>query len=165
LPGEQPTVYLTKRFVLALFVVLGSFMGSRALAQHLVVSVWETGTVLLELNLSQDPTWEVRWNHSVAGFLVRDLYRYEDGKMLLAATHAPDFAAGLGYIPGRGRLRSDGRGGYWIRAIDEAVPGNRYLLRVGAPRVDHRVVHAGRTYSLSARAAGERVVVAVQEAR
>ena len=153
---------LTKRPLFAL-VALGFFMGSRALAQHLVVSVWETGTVLLELDLAQDPTWEVWWNHSVAGFLVRDLYRYEDGKMLLTATHTPDFAAGLGHIPGRGILESDGRGGYWIRAIDEAVPGNRYLLRVGARRVDHRIVYAGKAYSLSAQAAGERVVVAVEE--
>lgn len=119
---------------------------------------------MLELDLAQDPTWEVRWNHSVAGFTVRDVYRFKDGTMLLSATHAPDFAAGLGHIPGRGRLEPDGAGGYWIRGIDEAVPGNRYLLRVGAARVDHRVVHAGVTHSLSDEAAGERVVIALEEA-
>lgn len=81
--------------------------------------------------------------------------------MLLTATHTPDFAAGLGHLPGRGRLESDGVGGYWIRAMDEAVPGNRYLLRVGSKRVDHRILHAGVVYSLSDKAAGERVVVAV----
>ncbi len=81
--------------------------------------------------------------------------------MLLTATHTPDFAAGLGHIPGRGRLETGDAGGYWIRGIDEAVPGNRYLLRVGSRRVDHRIVHAGVTYSLSDPAAGERVVVAV----
>ena len=133
---------------------------TQVLAQRLVVSSWETETVLLELDLSGDPRWEIRWNHSVAGFLVRDLYRYERGHMLLTATHTPDFAAGLGHIPGRGRLESDGAGGYWIRDIDEAVPGNRYLLRVGSKRVDHRVVHGGVVYSLD-EAAGERVIVAV----
>ena len=152
----------TIRGALALSFILSFVLCNQALAQHLVVGVWGTERALLELDLSRNPTWEVRWNHSVAGFTVRDVYRYEDGEMLLSATHAPDFAAGLGHIPGRGRLESDGAGGYWIRGIDEAVPGDRYLLRVGAPRVDHRVVHAGVTYSLSAQAAGERVVVAVE---
>ena len=142
----------------ALVFALG--VSAQAFAQRLVVSTWDTGRVLLELGLSGDPHWEIRWNHSVAGFLVRDFYRYEGGDMLLTATHTPDFAAGLGHIPGRGRLISDSKGGYWIREIDEVVPGNRYLLRVGAKRVDHRIFHAGVVYSLD-EAAGERVVVAV----
>ncbi len=129
-------------------------------AQQLVVTD-DAGEVLLELPLDTVPTWEVRWNHSVAGFEVRDRYRLEGGRMLLQDTYAPDFAAGLGQIPGRGRLESDPRGGYWIRAIDEPVAGNRYALRVGSARVDHRLVHAGKSYSLSKVAAGERVTLAV----
>jgi len=142
----------------ALTVALSVQSGS---AQRLVVSTWETEQVLLELDLAKTPHWVVLWNHSVAGFPVRDVYRYRGGHMLLTATHTPDFAAGLGHIPGRGRLETGDAGGYWIRGIDEAVPGNRYLLRVGSRRVDHRIVHAGVTYSLSDAAAGERVVVAV----
>lgn len=134
--------------------------GSAAHAQRLVVTD-DAGRVLLELPLNAAPTWEVRWQHSVAGFLVRDRYRLEGGRMLLQDTHAPDFAAGLGQIPGRGRLESDGQGGYWIKGIDEPVADNRYHLRVGSKRVDHRVVHAGTSYSLSARAAGQRVTLAV----
>lgn len=83
--------------------------------------------------------------------------------MLLTATHTPAFDAGLGHIPGRGRLESDGEGGYWVRDIDEPVPGNAYLIRVASMRVDHRLVHDGITYSLSEPAAGQRVVVEVIE--
>lgn len=81
--------------------------------------------------------------------------------MLLTASHTPAFDAGLGHIPGRGILESDGDGGYWIRELDEPVAGNAYLLRVGSPRVNHRIVHEGVSYSLSERAAGQRVTVEV----
>lgn len=83
--------------------------------------------------------------------------------MLLTATHTPAFDAGLGHIPGRGRLESDGEGGYWIRGIDEPVAGNAYLMRVGSLQVNHRIVHDDVSYSLSEQAAGKRVVVEVVE--
>ena len=123
----------------------------------------EDGRELLSLPLARDPSWVLLWNHSVTGILVRDFYRYEDGRMLLTDSHTPAFDAGLGHIPGRGRLESDGANGYWIRDIDEPVPGDRYWLRVGSERVDHRIVHAGRTYSLSALAAGERVQILIED--
>lgn len=52
--------------------------------------------------------------------------------MVLMRSRQPDFAAGLGHIPGRGRQVSDGAGGYWIIDIDEPVPGDAYVLRPGA---------------------------------
>lgn len=121
----------------------------------------EANRVLVELELSHEPSWQVLWNHSVTGFVVTDYYRFDEGTMLLTATHTPDFAAGLGHIPGRGHQASDGKGGYLISDIDEPVPGNSYLLRVGSPRVDHRICHDGVCHSLSALAAGQRVTVTV----
>jgi hypothetical protein len=60
--------------------------------------------------------------------------------MVLVRSRLPDFAAGLGHIPGRGRQVSDGDGGYWILDIDEPVPGDAYVLRPGASApVDHRL--------------------------
>lgn len=136
---------------------------SRPAEPKLVVRAAD-GRELLSFPLARDPSWVLAWNHSVTGILVRDFYRYEDGRMLLTDSHTPAFDAGLGHIPGRGRLESDGAGGYWIRDIDEPVPGNRYWLRVGSERVDHRIVHAGRTASLSALAAGDRVRLAIETA-
>lgn len=124
----------------------------------------EDGRQLLAVSLATDPDWVVTWNHSVTGVRVSDHYSYEDGLMLLTRSHTPAFDAGLGHIPGRGRVVSDGAHGYWILDLDEPVPGNGYWLRVGSPRVDHAIVHAGRRYSLSAEAAGLRVRVAVVDA-
>lgn len=81
--------------------------------------------------------------------------------MVLVRSHQPDFAAGLGHIPGRGAQTSDGHGGYWIEGIDEPVPGNAYILRPGAGFVDHRIWMGGTEVSLSALAPRARVRIAL----
>ena len=83
--------------------------------------------------------------------------------MLLHSSHQPDFAAGLGYLEGRGTLSSDDRGGYLITDINEPVPGNALTLRVGSPAVNHRLVHDGEEISLSEIAAGRRVTLRLSD--
>ena len=117
---------------------------------------------LLQLDLAEDATWQLLWNHSVTGILVSDYYAYKEGQMMLTDSHTPSFDAGLGHIPGRGRLESDNNHGYWIKDINEPVIGNAYALRVGSKEVDHRIVHAGKVYSLSDLAAGERVILRIK---
>ena len=133
-----------------------------AQSPQLVVSQGER--VLLELTLT-DSSWILRWNHSVTGIAVSDYYRWDGAKLLLSDSHTPAFDAGLGHIPGRGRHVSDGQNGHFILDIDEAVPGNAYTLRVGSSQVNHRIVHAGKTYSLSDLAAGERVDIKIENQR
>jgi len=128
-------------------------------SQCLLVS--QDDTPLLALDLQLEPHWILAWNHSVTGILVRDFYALQDGTMTLTQSHAPSFDAGLGHIPGRGRVVSDDNHGYWIKDINEPVSTNRYLLRVGSRNVNHRIIHAGATYSLSDLAAGQRVRLAI----
>ena len=113
----------------------------------------------MDIPILSGERWCLAWNHSVTGIKVRDCYRYQDGRMVLERSHQPDFAAGLGHIPGRGVQTSDGNGGYWIEHINEPVPGNRYLLRVGSMAVDHRILWNDTVTSLSTLAAGERVTI------
>jgi len=103
----------------------------------------EAGQPLVTVPMPEGAGWCLAWNHSVEGFEVLDCYRNVSGRMVLERSHLPDFAAGLDHVLGRGRQTSDGHGGYWIEDIDEVVPGNRYRLRVGAKRVDHRLVSRG----------------------
>lgn len=119
----------------------------------------DDGRRIAALPMPEGEGWCLEWNHSVEGFAVLDCYRHRDGRMVLERSHLPDFAAGLDHIPGRGRQVSDGEGGYWIEAIDEPVPGNAYLLRVGSLRVDHRLVVEGQRISLSRLAANRRVTI------
>jgi hypothetical protein len=121
----------------------------------------EDGSSLYQIALTDNPCWMMRWNHSVTGVIVTDFYCWIDGKMVLTHSHTPSFDAGLGHIPGRGRQASDGFGGYFIYDINEAVPTNSYVLRVGSMKVNHRIDYEGKTYSLSELAEHERVVIKV----
>lgn len=111
------------------------------------------GTEIARLEVPEGSGWCVVWRHSVEGFEVQDCYENRNGKMVLVKSLQPDFAAGLGHIPGRGLQRSDGRGGYLIEELNEAVPGNAYVLRPGGPAVDHRLRTARAEVSLSDAAA------------
>jgi Domain of unknown function (DUF1850) len=122
----------------------------------------EDGTEIARLSVRNGSGWCVLWRHSVQGFEVADCYENRSGRMVLVRSHQPDFAAGLGHIPGRGRQVSDGAGGYWILGINEAVPGNAYALRPGRAAVDHRLRTAQDEVSLSARAARRRVWIALE---
>lgn len=128
-----------------------------SLAQLDVVS--QEGDVLLTIPIQGDESWCLLWNHSVAGFTVSDCFVTQKNVMLLNSSHQPDFAAGLGYQEGRGNLASDGDGGYMITQINEPVPNNALILRVGSMAVNHRVLVKGQEISLSEVAAGQRVTL------
>jgi hypothetical protein len=133
-----------------------------ALADELVATA-EDGTEIARLPMPVGEGWCVLWNHSVQGFPVEDCYENRDHRMVLVRSHQPDFAAGLGHIPGRGRQVSDGAGGYLILDIDEPVVGNAYILRPGRGPVDHRISAGGTVVSLSEAAPRERVRIELTE--
>ncbi|SFG44625.1 protein of unknown function [Palleronia marisminoris] len=122
----------------------------------------DDGTEIARFDIADTDGWCVLWRHSVQGFEVEDCYENRDGRMVLVRSHQPDFAAGLGHIPGRGRQVSDGDGGYWILDIDEPVPGDAYVLRAGSMKVDHRLRAGDEEVSLSARAEHRRVRIALE---
>jgi hypothetical protein len=116
------------------------------------------GEAVLELSLVRTPRWDILWRHSVTGMTVRDSYGYVEGRLLLLESAVPQLdAAGLGDVPGRGRLEGDGAGGAVLRDLNEPIAGNGYWLRVGSSRAPTVLVHAGRRYDLSREHAGERL--------
>jgi hypothetical protein len=130
-------------------------------AENLVATRVEDGTEIARLEVPNGTGWCVLWHHSVEGFEVSDCYENRDGRMVLVQSHLPDFAAGLGHIPGRGEQVSDGAGGYFILNIDEPVPGDAYILRPGLGRVDYRLSVGEQIIALSAVAPRERVRIAL----
>lgn len=144
---------------------LGRLLGAALLAgpagAGTLTATLPDGTELAHLAVPEGGGWCVLWHHSVKGFEVADCYENRGGAMVLVRSHLPDFAAGLDHIPGRGVQLSDGQGGYWIEDLDEAVPGNAYVLRPGGPAVDHRLSTANGEVSLSRLAPHRRVIIAL----
>lgn len=101
----------------------------------------------------------LRWSHSVTGGAVADCFENRAGTLTLTRSYLHDFAAGLGEIAGRGIMTADPDGGYWITGIDEALPRNALVLRVGPAPVNHRIDHPGGTLNLTDIAANQRVTL------
>ncbi len=120
------------------------------------------GTEILAMEMAHETRWCLVWTHSVRGFEVEDCFRQDAGVLMLERSHQPDFAAGLGDIPGRGRVVSDGAGGYWIEGIDAVLPGDALPIRIGTARVNHRLRIGEREWNLSDRAAGAQAVVRLE---
>lgn len=106
-----------------------------------------------------DGRWCLLWHHSVQGFQVEDCFRAEGQTLILDSTRTPDFAAGLGHIPGRGILGSDSQHGYRITHLNQPMPGNQLVLRVGSMQVNHRIATRHELISLSELAFDQRVVI------
>ena len=128
---------------LAVLLVLGAIWPIRG------VEVRSDGRCLLFLPLAEGEHLELTWRHSVDHIRVRDVFtRRRDGLFLLAS-HQPYFAAGLGEIPGRGRVVGTAAHGLAIVDMDERL--ERLPLRIGSEEVAHTLLHRGRAYDLSAR--------------
>lgn len=83
---------------------------------------------------------------------------------MLDSTHTPDFAAGLGYIPGRGTLKSDDQHGYRIVDMNVPITKNTLWLRVGSQAVNHRIKAGKRLISLSRLAEHKLVAIRLMRA-
>jgi len=127
-------------------------------AYHLQV-VTSDQQILLNLPLNEQEDWCLVWNHSVAGFAVKDCFFIKAGQWILNSSHQPDFAAGLGHTLGRGVQLSDGEGGYLIQNMAVKISGNQMVLRVGSLAVNHRFDYRQKIISLGELAAGQRVTL------
>ncbi len=101
----------------------------------------------------------LHWAHSVTGGAVADCFVNRTGQLILDRSYLHDFAAGLGEVTGRGTLTPDPKGGYWITAMNEALPDNRLMLRIGPPRVGHRLEWQDGSVALSDIAPNHRAMV------
>jgi hypothetical protein len=96
-----------------------------------------SGAVLAQWPMAEGQELCLTWAHSVTGGKVADCFNNRAGRFTLQRSYLHDFAAGLGEVAGRGTLTPADGGGYWIEGIDEAMPDNALLLRIGAAQVGH----------------------------
>lgn len=152
--GPPPAPFLTGLALVAM--MMPQMAAAQVEVRH------DDGRILAVLEASPGQEWCLHWNHSVTGGAVGDCFAEHEGQLMLTRSYLHDFAAGLGHLPERGKMRSASEGGYWIEGMDEPVAGNALPLRVGSARVHHRLVAPdGAELDLSAIAAGTRVTLAL----
>ena len=150
-------------FALGAGLALAPFAPALAASEGLLLRVETTdGAELAALPVAEGDGWCLYWHHSVAGFEVQDCFAARSGGMELVSSRQPDFAAGLGHVPGRGEMTSTADGGYLIENIDEPIPGNCLPLRLGSLAVNHRLVIGDKDISLSVLAERERVRILLE---
>lgn len=141
---------------LALCMILAA---GTALAQPVLEVATQDGTMIGTLDFAQDQEICLTWSHSVTGGKVADCFENQQGALVLTRSYLHDFAAGLGEVQGRGQIAPADGGGYWITAINEKIPGNVLILRIGTARVGHVLDNGAQSIALSDIAAGARVML------
>jgi len=105
------------------------------------------GRPIAWLPLREGERLELTWVHSVSGIRVREVFRYRNGTLFFTETHNPWFAAGLGEVPGRGRVVAES--GHAVAIVDIDEPAWGMVFRLGAPSVGHTLWYRGRPLGLS----------------
>ncbi len=123
------------------------------------VEVNGADTCRLFLPLREGEPLELSWRHSVDGILVRDVFTRRAQTLYLNASYNPYFAAGLGEVPGRGRVV--GTENHGLAIIDINEPMQRLVLRVGGAEVAHTLRHRRNAHNLSARCPRQRVELSI----
>lgn len=115
------------------------------------------GRPVLSIDLRPGERFTLHYYHSVENAPIWEVHSVDArGVIYIEEERYLKFGAGLGHLPGRGRLTR--RGPYEV-IEDMHAPLGRFLLRVGSPGVDHTIIWPGGRVNLSDRAAGKAVWV------
>ena len=114
---------------------------------ELKVIMLKNGLPLLVLPLEPGERFTLRYYHSVENAPIWEEHSLdENGRIYIEEERYLKFGAGMGRMPGVGRMVK--RGPYEV-IEDMHMPTGNFILRVGSPGVDHTVVWRGRQKNLS----------------
>jgi hypothetical protein len=106
------------------------------------------GAPLLVLPMQPGERFTIHYYHSVENAPIWEVHSLDaDGQIFIEEERYLKFGAGMGKMPGVGRMVR--RGPYEV--IEEMhMPTGDFILRIGSPGVDHTVVWRGTRTNLSA---------------
>jgi hypothetical protein len=112
-----------------------------------VVSVKE-GKPILMLPMQPDERFTLHYYHSVENTPIWEVHSIDrHGRIYIEEERYLKFGAGMGRMPGTGRLVM--RGPYEV-IEDMHMPTGNFILRVGSPGVDHTILWRKKKINLSA---------------
>lgn len=106
------------------------------------------GHPLAEIRIEPGERFTIRYNHSVENAPIWETHSVDEkGRIYIEEERYLKFGAGMGKMPGVGRMVR--RGPY---EVIEAMhmPTGDFVLRIGSPGVDHTLMVHGRELNLSA---------------
>ncbi len=113
------------------------------------------GPPLLVLPLMPGERFTLHYYHSVENAPIWEEHSLDEkGRIYIEEERYLKFGAGMGRMPGVGRMIQ--RGPYEV-IEDMHLPTGNFVLRVGSPGVDHTIIWRGRSKNLSAVAPHEAV--------
>lgn len=138
------------RWILAaglLFVVAGGF-GLSPGGLELLVTPVRGGDSLLILPMQPNERFTIHYYHSVENAPIWEVHSVgADGRIFIEEERYLKFGAGMGRMPGVGRMVR--RGAYEV-IEDMHMPTGDFILRIGSLGVDHTVIWRGVEKNLSA---------------
>ena len=106
------------------------------------------GPPLLVLPLNPGERFTLHYYHSVENAPIWEEHSLDEkGRIYIEEERYLKFGAGMGRMPGVGRMVR--RGPYEV-IENMHMPTGNFILRVGSPGVGHTVIWRGRSYNLSA---------------
>ncbi len=131
---------------LALLLIAGALALPGGL--ELRITPVKGGAPLLVLPLEAGEPFTIHYYHSVENAPIWEVHSLDpSGRIFIEEERYLKFGAGMGKMPGVGRMIS--RGPYEVIA-DMHIPAGNLVLRIGSPGVDHTVVWRGTRTNLSA---------------
>ena len=128
-----------------LFLLLGARLAPGGL--ELKVKPLKGGLPLVVLPLEPGERFTLHYYHSVENAPIWEEHSLdEDGRIYIEEERYLKFGAGMGRMPGVGRMVK--RGPYEV-IEDMHMPTGNFILRVGSPGVDHTIIWRGRQKNLS----------------
>jgi hypothetical protein len=105
-------------------------------------------TPLAEIWLAPGDTFTIRYFHSVENAPIWETHSVDaDGRIFIEEERYLKFGAGMGKMPGVGRMVQ--RGPYEV--IEQMhMPTGDFVLRIGSPGVDHTLIRGEKQINLSA---------------
>jgi len=106
------------------------------------------GAPLLVLPLEAGEPFTIHYYHSVENAPIWEVHSLDaSGRIFIEEERYLKFGAGMGKMPGVGRLTKNGP----YEAIEAMhMPAGDFVLRIGSPGVDHTVIWRGTRTNLSA---------------
>ena len=113
----------------------------------LQVTLVKEKKLLLALPLKPKERFTIHYYHSVENSPIWEEHSMDEtGKIYIEEERYEKFGAGMGKMPGVGRMVK--RGIYEV-IEDMHMPVGNFILRVGSPGVDHTIIWRNQRYNLS----------------